>query len=369
MTKKVLVHVRCNKAGKVRKEVRNGRDVIIVPSATMPDNIVMNDIMYPAEAIKNSFETLNRTPAPLGHPQINGEFISARDPEGINLGWIGAWNENVRQEGGKVLLDKVIDVKRASQSEEGRRVLDAVEKSQPIHTSTGILANLLAANGEVDYKFTADDMVFDHDAILLDEDGAATPNQGVGMMVNSQGERKQIDLINSAIDSAEQDMDWAAEAALRAIEKAEKAPLVDRIKSAIREAIMPAERGTTTANEDNQMNDEQYTELSAKIAESNENIEKAVGEAITNALKPLTDKVDSIEANAKAKEDAELNGLREKIVNANLMDEDCAKELTINAARALVKQSEPGSAAVVNGAFRRPDSQSAFKLPAAQEAS
>jgi len=28
-------------------------------------------------------------------------------------------------------------------------------------------------------------MLFDHDAILLDEDGAATPNDGVGMMVNA----------------------------------------------------------------------------------------------------------------------------------------------------------------------------------------
>ena len=34
-----------------RKEKRNGRDVMIVPSATLPDNVVMNGIMYPAEEI------------------------------------------------------------------------------------------------------------------------------------------------------------------------------------------------------------------------------------------------------------------------------------------------------------------------------
>lgn len=29
-------------AGAIRREKRNGRDVVIVPSATLPDNIVMN---------------------------------------------------------------------------------------------------------------------------------------------------------------------------------------------------------------------------------------------------------------------------------------------------------------------------------------
>ena len=36
----------------VRKEKRNGRDVVIVPSATLPDDVVMNGIRYPAEEIE-----------------------------------------------------------------------------------------------------------------------------------------------------------------------------------------------------------------------------------------------------------------------------------------------------------------------------
>jgi hypothetical protein len=35
----------------VRKEKRNGRDVVIVPSATLPDNVIMNGILYPADEI------------------------------------------------------------------------------------------------------------------------------------------------------------------------------------------------------------------------------------------------------------------------------------------------------------------------------
>lgn len=125
MTKRVRVNVRtlANTAA-VRREKRNGRDVVIVPSATLPDDVVMNGIQYPADEIEKSYRTLNRTPAPAGHPLINGQFVSASDPEGINIAWIGAWNENVRRENGRVFLDKVIDVARASQSDEGRAVLD-----------------------------------------------------------------------------------------------------------------------------------------------------------------------------------------------------------------------------------------------------
>lgn len=145
--KTVRVNIRSlANAGAIRREKRNGRDVVIVPSATLPDDIVMNDIMYPADEIAKSFASLERTPAPLGHPMINGAFVSARDPEGINLGWIGAWNENVRRENGRVFLDKVIDVETASRSDGGKRVLEAIDNGGPIHTSTGLLALLEAVS-------------------------------------------------------------------------------------------------------------------------------------------------------------------------------------------------------------------------------
>lgn len=158
----------------VRKEKRNGRDVVIVPSATLPDDIIMNGIKYPAAEISKSFAGLNRTPAPLGHPMINGKFVSARDPEGLNIGYIGAWNENVRRENGRVFLDKVIDVEVANRSQGGKDVLAAIEKGEPVHTSTGLLANLEAVTNAADHKHIARNIEFDHDAILLGEVGAAT---------------------------------------------------------------------------------------------------------------------------------------------------------------------------------------------------
>lgn len=346
-------------SAKIRREKRNGRDVIIVPSATLPDDVVMNDILYPAAEIAKSFKSLERTPAPLGHPSVNGKFLSARDPEGLNQGWIGAWNENVRQEGGRVLLDKVIDVERANQSEGGKRVLAAIDAGDPVHTSTGLLAIMDAANGDVPYKFTARDIEFDHDAILLDEDGAATPEQGVGMMVNSAG--KEIGVINSTlIEDAERGVDWALDNLAQALDRRERASWLERVKTALIEALKGSERvPSEQQNKDADMtvSKEQFDALSGEVKTLSESVKTigtsigtTVAEAVANALKPITEQLEAQANSAKATEEAELKTLREKIVAGNIMDEAAAGELTLNAARALAPKAEPGKAApIVNG--------------------
>ena len=83
MSKQVRVNIRAAvNAAKIRTEKRNGREVMVIPSATLPDGVVMNGIRYGAEAIAASFKTLDRTLAPLGHPVgADGGFLSAKDPE------------------------------------------------------------------------------------------------------------------------------------------------------------------------------------------------------------------------------------------------------------------------------------------------
>lgn len=373
MGKHVRVNVRTVANTKaVRKEKRNGRDVIIVPSATLPDGIVMNEIMYPKEEIAKSFASLNRTPAPLGHPTINGKFVSARDPEGINLGWIGAWNENVRQEKGRVLLDKVIDVERANQSEGGKAVLAAIEKGEPVHTSTGLLCMLEAANGDVSYKHIARDIEFDHDAILLDTEGAATPEQGVGMLVNSKGEHEEIEVINSSLtEEADRGLDWAIEHLATALERRERASWLEQFKSAIMKLIPGSEREPSTNRKEDDMavSDEQFAALSAEVKTLSEGMAKigdTVGAAVSNALKPVLDAQAEMVANQKAKDEAETAELVAKVVKANLLDEETAKATPLNTLRKLAEKAKPGSAAPLNGAMPKGEAP-AFKLPKGEE--
>ncbi|MCA0343132.1 MAG: hypothetical protein LCH99_25795 [Proteobacteria bacterium] len=371
MSNQVRVNVRTLANVKAaRKEKRNGRDVVIVPSATLPDDIVMNGIKYPAAEIAKSFKGLERTPAPLGHPTINGKFVSALDPEGLNLGYVGAWNENVRREKGRVFIDKVIDVEVANRSEGGQAVLAAVEAGTAIHTSTGLLCTLEAVNGAADHKHIARDIHWDHDAILLNDTGAATPEQGVGMLVNkASGEVEEIEVINSAIQEAERDIDWAMDSLARALEKRQRAGLLDKLKAAILDALGISERESSTNRKEDDMpvSDEQFKSLSDEVKTLSEGMGK-IGETITNAvkeaLKPVLDQQEAMVANQKAKDDAEKAELEAKVVKANLLDEENAKATPLNTLRALAKNAEPGKAAPLNSAFKGTGGDKpGFKLP------
>lgn len=377
MSKTIRVNVTSVANAKaVRKEKRNGRDVIIVPSATLPDDIVMNGslgpILYPADEIAKSFKGLERTPAPLGHPTINGKFVSASDPEGINIGHIGAWNENVRREKGRVFLDKVIDVEVANRSEGGKAVLAAIEAGGPIHTSTGLLCQLEAVNGEGSkHKHVARSIVFDHDAILLNEQGAATPEKGVGMLVNSSGQEEEIEVINSTIsDEADRGLDWAIEHLATALERRERAGWLESFKSAIMKLIPGSEREPSLNNQENDMavSDEQFKTLSEKVntlsdALKPDALATAIGNAVSTALKPVLDAQAEAVANQKAKDDAEHTDLVGKVVKANLLDEATAKATPLNTLRALAPKAVPLKAAPLNAAAPAAGDKVGFKLP------
>ncbi|CAM3430823.1 hypothetical protein OMW72_002398 [Salmonella enterica] len=178
----------------IRREQHNGREHWVVPSYTLPANVVMNGGLYPASEIDQHYTGLEGTLAPLGHPQVNGQFVSAFSPEGLNVGYVGAWNKNVKKSGNRVYVEKWIDTEVAKRTDDGKRLLErleALEKGDdvpPIHTSVAVFLEELEANDEQKAQgasWVAKIHAMDHDAILLDEVGAATPEQGVGMMVNA----------------------------------------------------------------------------------------------------------------------------------------------------------------------------------------
>lgn len=361
--RQVRVNIRANvNTASIRRERRDGRDKIIVPSVTLPDGIVMNGIRYPADEIEKAYKSLEGTPAPLGHPLVNGNFVSAKDQEGLVRGFIGASNENVRREGGRVLLDKVIDVPFASQLDGGKAVLAAIENGGPIHTSTGLFCNLEPCVGDQadGAAHIARNMVFDHDAILIGEDGAATPEQGVGMLVNGQ----KVDVINSAYEErAERELDWAVDSVISAMEARAKMPLRKRIKDTLLSFLgtglgEPAEDETTKTESDMTVSKEQFDGLSAKVNDLTEGLSK-IGETIANAVaaavKPLTDAQAEMTANAKAKEEAEKAELVNKVVKANLLSEEVAKGLTNAALKELAEKTAPGKAAALNASFGNAD--------------
>ena len=98
----------------IRRETINGVEHIIVTSYTLPADIVMNGGLYPKEERDKSFMTLNRTLAPLEHPQdSSGNFISANDPYSINNYYAGVYNDNAEIDGDRIKIEKFINVQEA----------------------------------------------------------------------------------------------------------------------------------------------------------------------------------------------------------------------------------------------------------------
>lgn len=365
MSRKVRVNVRTtiNSAG-IRRERRDGRDYLIVPSATMPDGIVMNRTRYSAAEIGKAFSSLENSPAPLGHPTIEGAFVSAKDPEGLARGWIGAWNRNVRRENGRVFMDKVIDVATANQLDGGKTVLEAIEKGEPVHSSTGLYAILTAVENDADVDWEASDIIFDHDAILIGEDGAATPAQGVGLMVNAAAteDGTKVDVMNCSIeDEIDRDLNWSIDSLLRTIERKERLPLLERIKRTITALVQgdptPDQPQVDDLNADEvTMDKAQFDELMAKVnglVAAPPLTEAKVGEIVANAIKPMVDAQAARDAADKATVDAEHAVLVNKVVEAELLTEELAKASPAPVLNALLeKAGEQKPAYRVNSAFK-----------------
>ncbi|HFD4444529.1 TPA: DUF2213 domain-containing protein [Klebsiella pneumoniae] len=201
-----------NSASNITTETIDGKPHIVVRGITpVVDDIVMNRKLYPAAEIEKAYNTLERNPMPLGHPKVDGKHVSARDVRAVNEYHVGAWLQNVSHEGGKVTGDMYVNRQYAESSEKGKRLISRLDEmiagtnSEPIHISTGLLYSGIAANGESKgkkYNEIATNMMFDHVAVLLDEPGAGTPSEGVGIFVNSEGEEVEIEvaLLSDAAD-------------------------------------------------------------------------------------------------------------------------------------------------------------------------
>lgn len=201
-----------NSASNITTETIDGKPHIVVRGITpVVDDIVMNRKLYPAAEIEKAYNTLERNPMPLGHPKVDGKHVSARDVRAVNEYHVGAWLQDVNHKGGKVTGDMYVNRQYAESSEKGKRLINRLDEmiagtnSEPIHISTGLLYSGIAANGESKgkkYNEIATNMMFDHVAVLLDEPGAGTPSEGVGIFVNSEGEEVEIEvaLLSDAAD-------------------------------------------------------------------------------------------------------------------------------------------------------------------------
>ena len=143
----------------------------------------------------------------------------------------------------------------------------------------------------------------------------------------------------------------------------ERAPILERIKSAIYDAVALAtgperENSADYEGEAEMADEKQLKELSANV----EAMQKSIGdgfkdlattfsEALTNALKPLNENLENIQNERKAAEDAERSKLVNSIVKSGLMAEEETNGMPMASLKALANKTKPGkSYGIANGA-------------------
>lgn len=349
--KKKYIHctVQVNKEDISRRNI-DGVEHITMTSFTLPDNIVMNGGLYPAEEIDKSYMSLEGTLAPLEHPvNANGEFLSATTSNAIHNFHVGASNENVEKIGNRIKIDKIINVPYANQSDRGKRLIDRVTELEtspnprPIHTSVGVYLEpefldepRVNSTGQ-EYTWIAKEMVFDHDAILLDNVGAAQPHQGVGIGVNKKDPKCEVESFILNADNTPKP----------------KTPTPNKKDENMKEFILNALK-KAKVNTDG-LNDDQLFAAYNKLVAKDDEIKKLEDEIKANAEKAGTDdqakKIkeleDEIKANAKkAEDDGQESG----------DDEPKIEDVIANALKPLTDQMTALSAQVNKSASEQVDS-------------
>lgn len=167
------------------------------------DGLVMNSMLYPGEQLANAAASLEGKPAPAGHPKnAAGQHISATSGDALLSAYVGAICRNARHEGGRTLVDVVVNEAQAKAHPDGARLVERLDaaitgnNADPIHVSTGLYCEAIQANGESGgkaYSRIATGIKYDHLAILLNEQGAGTPADGVGMWLNSEGQPEEVE--------------------------------------------------------------------------------------------------------------------------------------------------------------------------------
>lgn len=186
-----------------RNVARDGSTYTIRDVCGAVDGIVMNAMLYPGDQLATAAPTLEGKPAPAGHPKnAAGQFISAVNGEALASAWIGSYARNARHEGGRTLVDVIVNAAQAQASDAGKALLARLDaaidgtSTEPIHVSTGLLCEVVNADGESrgkKYQRIATNIQYDHLAILLNEQGAGTPADGVGMFLNAAGKPEEVE--------------------------------------------------------------------------------------------------------------------------------------------------------------------------------
>lgn len=174
----------------------DGREYLVAPIIPIKQT-VMNGLFYPAEEISRIEQAWNGIPVTLGHPQFQGHYVSAGDPDIDATHTIGrVWKSKVDQDG-TLRAEAWIDIEKVNRlGSAAEEVLHRIEFHEPTEVSTGVWVDEERNPGIYNskrYDAVARNLVPDHLAVLLNEMGACSWKDGCGLPRSNEDEDQHED--------------------------------------------------------------------------------------------------------------------------------------------------------------------------------
>lgn len=201
-------HLAVNLSGPTESKVLYGKQYLKVPITLIVPGVLNGSagpIFYPPEEIQKDVSIWNHMPIVIGHPQVNNEYVSARTPEILDQYAVGFITNTKINEKGHLVSEGWFEISRLEKL--SPIILNSLRNQQPIEVSTGLHLDAVPSSGEVNgvtFKIRASNFRPDHLAILIDQKGACSINDGCGIFTNEEKEeamKTQIEFLinNSAV--------------------------------------------------------------------------------------------------------------------------------------------------------------------------
>lgn len=182
-----------NAIGRVRRVTINGREHLVAPMVLITPGVLngsKGSLYYPPDEIARDPSSWNGMPIVLNHPHTNGQHISGRSPEVWEKQLLGHVFNVTTDRAGRLKGEGWFDVENTRRV--SAYVLDSLQNGRPIELSTGLFtinepAEAGATYNGKPYQYVARDYRPDHLAILPDQQGACSLQDGCGVLVNAEG--------------------------------------------------------------------------------------------------------------------------------------------------------------------------------------
>lgn len=174
-----------------RTERMGGRGYIVAPVVILVEGIHHGSagrIFYPLNELSTFPGSWDGRPVTLGHPEIDGEPVSASSPEVLELFCLGTlFNTRYDEELRGLRSEVWVDVDRARRI--APELLEAIRNGEAIEVSTGLWFESEGGPGvwqNEEFELTAASFRPDHLALLPGQVGACSISDGCGLRANKK---------------------------------------------------------------------------------------------------------------------------------------------------------------------------------------